>query len=192
MDSINHFLSNFHMAQGSQIVHLLVLVLVNWIFYSGFKHSRKFLGTSPIGSTKEDRKLNSEIETGLVQKEITIIERFMEKERPYLDPGITLKDLACKLQIPSRKLSKIINHRFNKNFVGFINDYRIESAKDKLKNPKDEKETILEIMYDVGFNSKSSFYTIFKQKTGHTPSEYKKIYAKKTLVGTGFFQWQLT
>jgi len=76
--------------------------------------------------------------------------------------------------------------------VGFINDYRIELAKDRFKNPIDAKETILEIMYDVGFNSKSSFYTIFKQKTGHTPSEYKKIQAKMKIQRDRFLQKQFT
>ena len=57
--------------------------------------------------------------------------------------------------------------------MDFINTYRIEKAKERLLHPKDEKETILEVMYEVGFNSKSSFNTVFKKKTGLTPSQYK-------------------
>lgn len=58
--------------------------------------------------------------------------------------------------------------------MGFINNFRIEKAKFLLSNPKEHEETVLEVMYDVGFNSKSSFFTIFKQKTGLTPSQFKK------------------
>ncbi|MCB0684696.1 MAG: AraC family transcriptional regulator, partial [Saprospiraceae bacterium] len=51
-------------------------------------------------------------------------------------------------------------------------------ARERLANPADPKETILEVMYEVGFNSKSSFNTLFKQQTGLTPSEYKKKHAR--------------
>ena len=66
----------------------------------------------------------------------------------------------------------------DQNFVGFVNQYRIEMAKDKLRNISDRGETILEIMYDVGFNSKSSFNTLFKQNTGLTPSDFRKKHMK--------------
>ena len=62
--------------------------------------------------------------------------------------------------------------------MSFINEYRIKKAMSRLINPIDDKETILEIMYEVGFNSKSSFNTLFKKQTGLTPSEYKKKHMK--------------
>ena len=60
-----------------------------------------------------------------------------------------------------------------KSFFDLINSYRIEEAKKMIKEPEDEKMTISEVMYKVGFNSKSSFNTAFKKYTGLTPSEYK-------------------
>jgi AraC-like DNA-binding protein len=58
------------------------------------------------------------------------------------------------------------------NFYNLVNEYRIKEVKDRLKSDKYKRLTILAIAYDSGFNSKSSFNTIFKEKTGQTPSEY--------------------
>ena len=68
----------------------------------------------------------------------------------------------------------MINHKLNKHFFDLINEYRIEKAMQILQNPKESHLTILEILYAVGFNSKSSFNTAFKNYTGLTPTEYRK------------------
>jgi len=63
---------------------------------------------------------------------------------------------------------------FTSNRGKRISNIRIEEAKRLLTNPKDKKITVLEVMYEVGFNSKSSFNTLFKKYTGVTPSEIKR------------------
>jgi AraC-like DNA-binding protein len=98
----------------------------------------------------------------------------MEKNSLHANPELNLKDLSKHLELSPRRLSYLINTFLNQNFMGFVNDYRIKKAKYLLSNPKEKGETVLEVMYVVGFNSKSSFFTIFKQKTGVTPSEFKK------------------
>ncbi|MEO0902667.1 MAG: helix-turn-helix domain-containing protein, partial [Bacteroidota bacterium] len=72
-----------------------------------------------------------------------------------------------------RELSILINHKMGQHFFDFVNSYRIQSAVDILKDPTKKKVTILEILYEVGFNSKSSFNTAFKKHTGHTPTTYR-------------------
>jgi AraC-like DNA-binding protein len=62
----------------------------------------------------------------------------------------------------------------NKHFFDFINEYRINDAKKLLKDPTKKEITVLEILYQVGFNSKSSFYTAFKKATNQTPTAYRK------------------
>ena len=99
---------------------------------------------------------------------------YIEKEKPYLDPELSLDQLSRSLNIRPKILSQVINESLNKNFFEFINGYRIEEAKKKLIDPADKKITVLEILYEVGFNSKSSFNTIFKKHTGLTPSEFKR------------------
>ena len=68
-------------------------------------------------------------------------------------------------------LSHVINASFNQNFRDFINSYRIEESKSRLVQ---DDMNILNIAYEVGFNSKSAFNTAFKKFTGMTPKEYRK------------------
>ena len=98
----------------------------------------------------------------------------MQSTKPYLEPELTLDVLASQLSVKSKFLSQTINELLQQNFFEFINNYRISEAKRLLTNPKDKKITVLEVMYEVGFNSKSSFNTLFKKDTGITPSEFKK------------------
>ena len=98
----------------------------------------------------------------------------MIKVKPYLDRELTIYDLSRQLQIPRHILSEIINEHMGKNFYNLVNDYRVEEVKSRLETDDYKHLTILGIAFDSGFNSKSSFNTIFKEKTGSTPSEYLK------------------
>jgi AraC-like DNA-binding protein len=102
------------------------------------------------------------------------LQQHMQAHKPYLQPDLTLDELAGQLSVKPKLLSQSINEILQQNFFEFINYYRIEEAKRLLTRPKDKKITVLEVMYEVGFNSKSSFNTLFKKLTGLTPSEFKK------------------
>lgn len=73
-----------------------------------------------------------------------------------------------------RDLSVLINQDLNQHFFDFVNEYCIKNAQDILKDVSKNKLTILEILYEVGFNSKSSFKTAFKKHIGKTPTQYRK------------------
>lgn len=100
----------------------------------------------------------------------------MRKDKPYLNSELSLNELATRLSVKPKVLSQVINEKLNQNFFDFINTHRIEEAKRLLAEPEDSKITVLEVLYEVGFNSKSSFNTLFKKNTGLTPSEFKKKY----------------
>ena len=102
------------------------------------------------------------------------ISEFMISKKPYLQSDLTINDLADKLALHSKYLSQIINEHFGKNYFEFINGYRVEEAKKMLLNSLDNRLTILEILYECGFNSKSSFNAAFKKETGITPTEFRK------------------
>ncbi|MBO0322264.1 AraC family transcriptional regulator [Muricauda sp. CAU 1633] len=175
MDIVSQYLININRVLDIPLVHIFVLFLVNWMFYKGLKQPQIFSGISRIDEMIVRQRLEKdEKDMEGIDLEMERIEKFMESDQPFIDSDLSLNGLAHKLQMPARKLSNVINHGFQNNFMGFINDYRIELAKERFENQSDPKETILEVMFDVGFNSKSSFNTIFKEKTGLTPSEYKK------------------
>jgi YesN/AraC family two-component response regulator len=98
----------------------------------------------------------------------------MINEKPYLMPALTLDKLASLISIQPRVLSMIINRHFDCNFFEFINSYRVEEAKRILADSTLNEKNMLDVMYDVGFNSKATFNTLFKKKAGMTPSEYRK------------------
>lgn len=107
------------------------------------------------------------------QQQIESLKVFMQTNEPYLNPSLNIQDLSEKLKMPVKDLSTLINLYMDKHFFDFINEYRIEKAKEILRDPLQKDLTILEILYKVGFNSKSSFSTSFKKHTGTTPTDYK-------------------
>lgn len=105
---------------------------------------------------------------------VAALKHHMESARPFLDPALTVRKLAHQLQWPERELSILINQRQGRHFFDFVNDYRINYAKDLLSDPANAKMTVLEVLYAVGFNSKSSFNVAFKSRTGLTPTQFRK------------------
>ncbi|MDM9632687.1 helix-turn-helix domain-containing protein [Robiginitalea aurantiaca] len=104
------------------------------------------------------------------------LKRHMETEAPYLDASLSIYGLSKQLDLPSKELSVLINHNLNQHFFDFVNEYRIKKAMEILADTSKSNLTILEILYDVGFNSKSSFNTAFKKYTKLTPTQYRKQY----------------
>jgi len=108
------------------------------------------------------------------EKIVQTLLRYMESDKPYLEPELTLDQLASQLSLKPRALSQAINEIRQQTFFDFINHFRIDEAARLLTNPKDKKITILEVLYQVGFNSKSSFNTLFKKYKGLTPTEFRQ------------------
>lgn len=102
------------------------------------------------------------------------VETLMREERVYLEPRLTLAELASRLGVPSNYLSQAINQQAGCNFHDYINGYRIEAAKVALAEPTNSDHSILTIAMDAGFHSKSAFYATFKEFVGMTPSEYRR------------------
>lgn len=109
-----------------------------------------------------------------MQNNIEELRNFMKEKEPYLNPNLTIQNLADELGKPVRELSILINYNFKQHFYDFINSYRIDKAKELLKNTSSKDLMVFEIFYDVGFNSKSSFNTAFKKQVGKTPTQYRK------------------
>jgi len=122
---------------------------------------------SKIGSG--ERQMNAED-----KRKIELLINHMETREPFLNPSLSIYDLSKDLGIPVKELSILINHRLQKHFFDFVNGYRIQRAKNLLANPEKMDMTVLEILYEVGFNSKSSFNTAFKKETHLTPTQFRK------------------
>jgi len=100
------------------------------------------------------------------------LKSLMEKEELFLEPELTLRLIAGRMDLPPNHMSQLLNMGFDQNFSDFVNTYRLENFKHKLKSTKSHHLTILALAYDSGFNSKTVFNTFFKKKEGMTPKEY--------------------
>ena len=100
------------------------------------------------------------------------LNEIIQTDKLYLKNGLKLGDVAKRLDIPSHQLSEVLNQHMNTNFFDLINSYRVEEAKQKIKDEKNY--TLLHIAHESGFNNKTSFVNAFKRFEGITPSQYLK------------------
>ncbi len=125
---------------------------------------------------------------GLSQKEILVkygwhpadfefkkekIAQVMRDEKLYKNNKFRLRDFAVAVDIPEYQVSQLINIGYKMNFFDFVNGYRIKEAQELLQNSSKRNLNIIEVAYEVGFNSKSTFNTAFKKFVGKTPTEVR-------------------
>ena len=167
---------------GSEVlpsVYLLSLgmgLIIYWLGYS--MYFRRDLFESPmmvqetIAATSSPSKTPElSIKTEEHFRRLLVL---MEQEELYAEPELSMTLLAEKLGLSNGYLSQIINQKEGKNFFEFVNTYRVEAVKRKLKDPKFDHFSILGIAMDAGFKSKSTFNAVFKKMTGQTPSAFRK------------------
>lgn len=163
------------------MVTVVVVILIYAMGYLGLRQPLIFTRDFMIPDTSEaenDAQAEEKYRKSGLDKEtsrlfLEQLSSYMETEKPYLDGGLVLPQLAQQLGISANYLSQIINEQLQVNFYDFINNYRVEEAK-RLIRDSTGRPNVLNIALDSGFNSKSAFYTAFKKATSLTPGEYRK------------------
>lgn len=100
------------------------------------------------------------------------LERLFEREKPYLNHKVNLRELADRLDTNTKYLSQVVNFHGKSNLQQFINRYRVEEAKRKMLSQDYEELTLYGIAMQCGFKNKSTFYKVFKQMTDTTPMNF--------------------
>ncbi|WP_026998110.1 helix-turn-helix domain-containing protein [Flectobacillus major] len=153
-----------------------ILLLVSWLLF-WYKNRDVFsleqeaiLPILPIKKTKSN-------DENLIANDVDIntIRLFLETQKPYLKPKYTLAELALSTGYQPYEISIAINTLANSNFNDFINQYRIETIKERLLAKEYENMTIEGIAFESGFKNKTTFLSAFKKFTGMTPKEYIKL-----------------
>ncbi|WP_297704023.1 AraC family transcriptional regulator [uncultured Eudoraea sp.] len=152
------------------VLLLTTFYFINLILVKALNQPAIFSGIAKKETEKYAMSNLSPVDINKYKNQLTIL---MQTEQLYLNPDLNSKDLAKELGISGKTLSQVINQGFDQNFYDFINTFRCEEVKKILQGP-DKKMTIIEAMFQAGFNSKSSFNKEFKKLTGQTPSEFKK------------------
>lgn len=156
---------------------LILAIATYYLAIAGYLRSQ----TIELSFTEKHSEEIGTRKTLLPEKELeklkTKLQNLMRKEKPYLNPQLTLTDLSKFLGVNSAVLSYVINAGFEKNFNDFTNEFRIAEVKEKLKNADDS--TLLGIAFDCGFNSKATFNRAFKKFTGVSPKEFQEDSASR-------------
>lgn len=125
-------------------------------------------------ATKNEKYYTSPLTAEEKQQYLKTLLSLMEEEKPYLDNTLKLNSLAGLMEVTPHRLSEILNDVAGKKFYDFVNEYRVQAAKDMLEHPKGRTKKLLAIAFEAGFNSKTSFNRVFKELTGMSPSAYRE------------------
>jgi CRP-like cAMP-binding protein len=137
-----------------------------------------FLDVKPRTLTKllKERKESAAL---LIKTQCGAIESYMQQKQAFKRRGLTLSTMAAELSIPSHQLSHLLNEHYKKGFSTFVNGYRIEYIKDKLKNNNGWQHLKIEALgLEGGFSSRSVFFSEFRAQVGMSPAEYAKTLPK--------------
>ena len=129
---------------------------------------------TPVEQDPEQKYQRSGLTEERAQDYLQRLEHCMQHEKPYREADLTFGKLAKHLHISRNHLTQLLNEQLNKNFYLYVNEYRINEVKQRLIAPDNANMTILAIAYESGFNSKSTFNTVFKKITDMTPSQFRK------------------
>ena len=175
-----YFMGAFHHLNQSIINKLFALAFAGIIYFIGMLASKKTgsLAVMAMQVTETDgprarynkSSLSMEDSRVLIEK----LQSFMEEKRPYLNAELDINMFAEEIAVSPHHLSQAINEQTSKNFFDFVNSYRVEEFIRLIPNPENGPYTILDLAFEAGFNSKSTFNKFFKKQTRLTPSQYRK------------------
>jgi AraC-like DNA-binding protein len=148
-----------------------VLFVFGFLIFSKNQDNLPEPATEPAVSADNRKYCKSGMSEAEEKRLYDALIRHIEEKKPYLDPELTLSELAEQMGETRHRLSEVINRKAGKNFYGFINDFRLEATKEALETDRFPEYTILAIANEFGFKSSSVFYSLFKKKYGQTPKE---------------------
>ncbi|WP_086930468.1 helix-turn-helix domain-containing protein [Agarilytica rhodophyticola] len=168
------------------IGNYLSFIMVNLLFVYSIFYARKLIAATLQTDVKEETAASNAQVSGKKSVAdnkpsdavINSVKNGIFVDKLFLEQNITVEQFAKRVGLSSRDASHAINTHFNSNFFEFINKYRVEEAQFLLASQEHKDATILDILYQSGFNSKSAFHRFFKRITGVSPSEYRKMHLK--------------
>jgi AraC-like DNA-binding protein len=175
---IHHVFHMFSMLFCTDGLFLSLSVFVILIGYFGLKQKLIFFSEALIISSVsreiQTKYAGSRLKDSEAKQYVEELDKHMALSKPYLNPDLTLLQLASDISITPHLLSQIINDHYKLNFFDYINQYRVREFKVAVADPKNKNYSLLGIAFECGFNSKSAFNRMFKKSTGLTPSQFKE------------------
>lgn len=176
--AMHHMFRLFSWSFCTDGLALSLSIFIILIGYFGLRQREIFPGTTNLQYAvvdSEDKKYSSsnlKAEDAIKLK--NLVEMHMTTSKPYLNPELSLSQLAGEINVSPHHLSQVINEHFERNFFDFVNWYRVQEVKERLIDPEYNHLSVLGIAFEAGFNSKSAFNRVFKNVEGETPTQFKK------------------
>jgi len=168
-----------HLPFDPKIFSFTGLTLFSFAFsFYGHRQARIFSRAGNVNNPMEDESVNSikYAKSGLrgedLRKLVNAMDGLMARKNLFLNPELSLTEVSEELLIPKHHLTQAMNTELGKNFYAYINELRVKKFMEMVVDPRYKDYTFLAIAFECGFNSKSTFNSVFKRVTSFTPSEY--------------------
>ena len=145
-------------------------IMIYWLGIRGYLVSSRVAAIA-----KKNGAGQSVFTSNVVEETVLLLQKAMENDKIYLDPNLNLSLMARHTGIAPKTISWVLNQRLQKSFNEFVNQYRVEAIKTKLQQETANNLTIAGVAMECGFNSQATFQRTFKDLTGMSPSEFRKI-----------------
>ena len=166
-------------ATSFKSVAIMITLNIGIIGFYGLKQTTIFISHPPkpkadhFENESTPKYQNSRLDKTASSTILNKVKTHMETTKPYLDTQLSLESLALQLGLSKHDLSQVINEQMGMNFFNFVNQYRVDEFKRLLQDDKFSHFTMLGMALESGFNSKSSFNSVFKKLEGITHGAYK-------------------
>lgn len=147
-------------------VYIPLVVMVYWLGFNGYLRAKPQSSKMMAEATMEEALLT--------------LRKAMEQDKIFLNPELTLNELANYTGLTQKIISAVLNQQVRKNFNEFVNQYRLAAVKKKLLESGNEHLTITGIAFECGFNSQATFQRVFKQTTGVSPTQFLAQHSRKS------------
>ncbi len=135
-----------------------------------------FLHEKPLPQLNTPSKVEPLAKSGIKADQVEKLMELMQNEKLYLDPDLSLTDVATRMELTRHHLSELLSKGLQKNFYDFVNEYRVEYAKKLMSSDIINAYSLSGIARESGFNNYVSFYRVFKRTVGMTPSKFMKSF----------------
>lgn len=150
--------------------HLFTVSIIIYVGFNGYTQWQTLKLTFTENENKSEEPLKKEVQDLSEWK--AKIELIMNSDKLYLQPDLSLLELAKKMKTNASVLSAAINQNFELNFNDFINEYRVREFELLIKDPKSKSLSLLGMAYEVGFNSKATFNRAVKKLRNKQPKDF--------------------
>jgi AraC-like DNA-binding protein len=151
---------------GYYPLYLPLAGLIYWLGLRGYLYAQR------PAEAAAPKPRAAPVPADLAEQTLTLLRRAMEQDQLYLDAELTVEKVSRHVQLPAKTVSACLNQHLGQSFNAFVNAYRVEAVKQKLRDPSARTSTIQGIAFDCGFNSPATFQRAFRHVTGVSPKEY--------------------